>query len=112
MPRVDLSRSKLVQPRRALCGISATDSIVRALAGLIKLVGSVEGPPLLAPDFQTGILAGLWGFIAAASSAFARMQGGAGRSWSLSIFESSLTLSEYLNVRSVCARERDAPDWH
>lgn len=75
---------------------AATDSTVRALAGLIKLVGPVEGPPLHAPDFQTGILAGLWGFIAAASSTIARMQGGAGRSWSLNIFESTLTLNEYL----------------
>lgn len=77
-------------------GFAATDSTVRALAGLIKLVGPVEGPPLHAPDFQTGILAGLWGFIAAVSSELARIQGGAGRSWSLSTFESSLTLSEYL----------------
>ncbi|WP_249791486.1 CaiB/BaiF CoA-transferase family protein [Bradyrhizobium sp. SRL28] len=76
-------------------GFAATDSTVRSLAGLIKLVGPVEGPPLHAPDFQTGILAGLWGFIAAASSAVAQMRGGAGRSWSLSIFESSLALSEY-----------------
>lgn len=76
-------------------GFAATDSTVRALAGLIKLVGPVEGPPLHAPDFQVGIIAGLWGFVAAASSAFARMQGGAGRSWALSIFESSLALSEY-----------------
>ncbi|MDH2406937.1 CoA transferase [Bradyrhizobium sp. SSUT18] len=75
---------------------SATDSTLRALAGLVKLVGPIEGPPLHAPDFQTGILAGLWGFIAAASSELARMQGDTGRSWSLSIFESSLTLSEYL----------------
>ncbi len=75
---------------------AATDSTIRALAGLVKLAGPEEGPPLHAPDFQTGILAGLWGFIAAAASAVARMQGGAGRSWSLSIFESSLALSEYL----------------
>ncbi|MCP1909561.1 crotonobetainyl-CoA:carnitine CoA-transferase CaiB-like acyl-CoA transferase [Bradyrhizobium elkanii] len=74
---------------------TATDSTIRALAGLIKLVGPIEGPPLHAPDFQTAILAGLWGFIATASSLVARMQGGAGRSWSLSIFESSLALSEY-----------------
>lgn len=74
----------------------ATDSTIRALAGLIKLVGPAEGPPLHAPDFQTGILAGLWGFIAAASSVVARMQGGTGRSSSLSIFESNLALSEYL----------------
>lgn len=76
-------------------GFAATDSTVRALAGLIKLVGPAEGPPLHAPDFQTGILAGLWGFIAAVSSAVGRMQGGAGRSWSLSVFESSLSLCEY-----------------
>ncbi|RXG91906.1 CoA transferase [Bradyrhizobium vignae] len=77
-------------------GLTATDSTVRALAGLIKLVGPVEGPPMYAPDFQTGILAGLWGFIAAASSVLGQAQGGGGRSWSLSIFESSLALSEYL----------------
>ncbi|MFK4529321.1 crotonobetainyl-CoA:carnitine CoA-transferase CaiB-like acyl-CoA transferase [Bradyrhizobium japonicum] len=77
-------------------GFAATDSTVRALAGLIKLVGPVEGPPMHAPDFQTGILAGLWGFIAAASSVVAQTQGGRGRSWSLNIFESSLALSEYL----------------
>lgn len=74
----------------------ATDSTIRALAGGIKLVGPAEGPPLHAPDFQTGILAGLWGFIAVASSVAARKQGGTGKSWSLSIFESSLTLTEYL----------------
>ncbi|WP_283806595.1 CoA transferase [Bradyrhizobium sp. Rc2d] len=77
-------------------GFVAIDSTVRALAGLIKLAGPTEGPPLHAPDFQTGILAGLWGFIAAASSAAAGIQQGSKRwSWSLSIFESSLALSEY-----------------
>ncbi|MCP3392218.1 CoA transferase [Bradyrhizobium sp. CCGB12] len=81
-------------PKGPYAGFAATDSTVRALAGLVKLVGPVEGPPLHAPDFQTGILAGLWGFIAAASSTVARMEGAPGRSWSLSIFESSLALSE------------------
>src|SRR4051794_10817918 len=41
----------------------ATDSTIRALTGLIKLVGPAEGTPMHAPDFQTGIFAGLWGFI-------------------------------------------------
>ena len=50
-----------------------TDSTVRALTGLIKLVGPAEGPPMHAPDFQTGILAGLWGFISVASSVLGRM---------------------------------------
>ncbi|MER8467625.1 CoA transferase [Mesorhizobium sp. M1396] len=83
-------------PEGPYAGFAATDSTVRALAGFIKLAGPVQGPPSHSPDFQTGILGGLWAFIAVASSAVARMQGGAGRSWSLSIFESSLTVSEYL----------------
>ena len=58
---------------------AATDSTIRALTGLIKLVGPVEGPPMHAPDFQTGILGGLWGFIAAASSVLGRMRDGRGR---------------------------------
>ena len=61
---------------------AATDSTIRALTGLIKLVGPAEGPPMHAPDFQTGILAGLWGFIAAASSVLGRMQDGRGRNQS------------------------------
>ncbi|WGR97917.1 CoA transferase [Bradyrhizobium sp. ISRA443] len=79
---------------------AATDSTVRALAGLVKLVGPAEGPPVHAPDFQTGILAGLWGFIAAASSTAVRTRGWIGRSWSLSIFESSLALSEELMLET------------
>ena len=78
----------------------ATDSTVRALTGLIKLVGPAEGPPMHAPDFQTGIVAGLWGFIAAASSVLGRMQDGQGRSSSLSIFESSIAVTEYTMFES------------
>ena len=79
---------------------AATDSTIRALTGLIKLVGPVEGPPMHAPDFQTGILAGLWGFIAAASSVLSRMQDGRGRASSLSIFESSIAVTEYIMFES------------
>ena len=78
----------------------ATDSTIRALTGLIKLVGPAEGPPMHAPDFQTGIFAGLWGFIAAASSVLGRMQDGRGRSSSLSIFESSIAVTEYIMFES------------
>jgi crotonobetainyl-CoA:carnitine CoA-transferase CaiB-like acyl-CoA transferase len=78
----------------------ATDSTIRALTGLVKLVGPAEGPPMHAPDFQTGIFAGLWGFIAAASSVLGRMQDGRGRSNSLSIFESSIAVTEYIMFES------------
>jgi crotonobetainyl-CoA:carnitine CoA-transferase CaiB-like acyl-CoA transferase len=53
-----------------------------------------------APDFQTGILAGLWGFIAAASSVLGRMQDGHGRNHRLSIFESSIAVTEYIMFES------------
>jgi crotonobetainyl-CoA:carnitine CoA-transferase CaiB-like acyl-CoA transferase len=81
-------------------GFEATDSTIRALAGLVKLVGPAGGPPMHAPDFQTGIFAGLWGFIAAASSVLSRMQNGRGRSSALSIFESSIAVSEYIMFES------------
>ncbi|MBN8987172.1 MAG: CoA transferase [Rhizobiales bacterium] len=79
---------------------AATDSTIRALTGLVKLVGPAEGPPMHAPDFQTGIFAGLWGFIAAASSVLGRMQDGRGRSNSLDIFESSIAVTEYIMFES------------
>ncbi len=78
----------------------ATDSTIRALTGSIKLVGPADGPPMHAPDFQTGILAGLWGFIAAASSVLGRMQDGQGRTSALSIFEASIAVSEYIMFES------------
>jgi crotonobetainyl-CoA:carnitine CoA-transferase CaiB-like acyl-CoA transferase len=78
----------------------ATDSTIRALTGLVKLVGPAEGPPAHVPDFQTGILAGLWGFVAAASGVLGRMNDGRGRSSTLSVFESSIAVSEYLMFES------------
>ena len=74
----------------------ATDSTIRALTGLVKLVGPAEATPMHAPDFQTGILAGLWGFISAASSVLGRMRDGRGRTSRLSIFESAIAVTEYI----------------
>lgn len=111
-PDIDIDRIKRSNPGLVNIDISwfggdgpyaqfkATDSTIRALAGLTKLVGPVEGPPLSSPDFQAGILAGLWGFIAAASSLLGRMQDGKGRSQSLSIFESCMTVTEYIMAES------------
>jgi crotonobetainyl-CoA:carnitine CoA-transferase CaiB-like acyl-CoA transferase len=79
---------------------AAVDSTIRALTGLIKLVGPADGPPMHAPDFQTGILAGLWGFVSAASSVLGRMRDGRGRSSALSVFESSIAVSEYIMFES------------
>ncbi|MBR0871979.1 CoA transferase [Bradyrhizobium tropiciagri] len=82
--------------RGPYANFAATDSTIRALTGLIKLVGPEEGPPMHAPDFQTGILGGLWGFIAAGSSVLGRMQDGRGRTSHLSLFEASIAVTEYI----------------
>jgi crotonobetainyl-CoA:carnitine CoA-transferase CaiB-like acyl-CoA transferase len=79
---------------------AATDATIRALTGLVKLVGPEEGPPMHAPDFQTGILGGLWGFIAAASSVLGRLSDGQGRTSHLSVFEASIAVTEYIMFES------------
>ncbi len=57
-------------------GFAASDATVRALAGLVSLVGPVDGPPILAsPDGQAGYVAGLAAFIAAAAGLY-RTRGG------------------------------------
>ncbi|MGY4258214.1 crotonobetainyl-CoA:carnitine CoA-transferase CaiB-like acyl-CoA transferase [Bradyrhizobium sp. USDA 4516] len=82
--------------RGPYANFAATDSTIRALTGLVKLVGPEQGPPMHAPDFQTGILGGLWSFIAAASSVLGRMHDGRGRENHLSLFEASIAVTEYI----------------
>jgi crotonobetainyl-CoA:carnitine CoA-transferase CaiB-like acyl-CoA transferase len=73
---------------------AATDATVRALAGLAQLVGPKEGPPMAAPDFQAGYVAGLWAFIAACAGLVARARDG-GRRFEASVHEACVTLAEY-----------------
>ncbi|WP_245313071.1 CaiB/BaiF CoA-transferase family protein, partial [Bradyrhizobium macuxiense] len=82
--------------RGPYANFAATDATIRALTGLVKLVGPEQGPPMHAPDFQTGILGGLWGVIAASSSVLGRMQDGRGRASHLSMFEASIAVTEYI----------------
>jgi crotonobetainyl-CoA:carnitine CoA-transferase CaiB-like acyl-CoA transferase len=73
---------------------AASDATVRALAGLVHLVGPVEGPPILAsPDGQAGYLGGLAAFIAAASGLLGRERGS--RRFEVSTLEAVATVSEY-----------------
>ncbi|MCP1853967.1 MULTISPECIES: CaiB/BaiF CoA transferase family protein [unclassified Bradyrhizobium] len=107
-PEIDLDAIKQSNPglihldlawfgdRGPYANFVATDSTIRALTGLVKLVGPEQGPPMHAPDFQIGILGGLWGFIAAASSVLGRMQDGRGRENHLSLFEASIAVTEYI----------------
>jgi crotonobetainyl-CoA:carnitine CoA-transferase CaiB-like acyl-CoA transferase len=72
---------------------AATEATVRALAGLVALTGRAEGPPTLATDGQSGVIAGLAAFIASAAGLFDRLSGG--RRFSVSIHETAVNIAEY-----------------
>ena len=74
-------------------GFSGTESVVRALAGLVALTGPAEGPPILATDCQQGPIAGLAAFIATASGLYGRDKGA--RTFSVSIHETAVNVAEY-----------------
>ena len=70
----------------------ATEAVCRALAGGIHAIGPVEGPPVIPLDGQSGIVAGLAAFIAAASGLYNRESGG--RRFSVSIHEALMHVVE------------------
>ncbi|MGE0415908.1 MAG: CaiB/BaiF CoA transferase family protein [Acetobacteraceae bacterium] len=72
---------------------AATESIVRALAGLVMLTGRAEGPPTLATDNQSTIVTGLAAFIATAGGLWGRPQGA--RRFSVSLHETAVNVAEY-----------------
>jgi crotonobetainyl-CoA:carnitine CoA-transferase CaiB-like acyl-CoA transferase len=72
---------------------AATDAICRALAGLVVLTGAVEGPPTLATEGQSSILAGLTAFIPTVAGLYGRDAGA--RRFATSVHEASLGVSEY-----------------
>ncbi|MEO9189153.1 MAG: CoA transferase [Acetobacteraceae bacterium] len=73
---------------------AASDATVRALAGLVHLVGPVDGPPILAsPDGQAGYLGGLAAFIAASSGLLGREHGS--RCFEVSTHEALVSVAEY-----------------
>jgi crotonobetainyl-CoA:carnitine CoA-transferase CaiB-like acyl-CoA transferase len=73
---------------------AVTDSVCRSLAGLVKLVGPVEGPPVLPRDGQVGVIAALTAFIPTLAGLFSRSRQGA-RRFAVSAHEAMLQLSEF-----------------
>jgi crotonobetainyl-CoA:carnitine CoA-transferase CaiB-like acyl-CoA transferase len=73
---------------------AATDSVCRSLAGLVKLVGPIEGPPVLPRDGQVGVIAGLTAFIPTLAGIYARDSQGA-RRFAVSAHEAVLQVSEF-----------------
>ncbi|WP_158927394.1 CoA transferase [Acidisphaera sp. S103] len=74
-------------------GFAATEATVRALGGLVALTGRAEGPPTLATDCQSGIIAGLAAFIASAAGLYDRASGS--RRFSVSVHETAVNIAEY-----------------
>jgi crotonobetainyl-CoA:carnitine CoA-transferase CaiB-like acyl-CoA transferase len=73
---------------------AATDSVCRSLAGLVKLVGPIEGPPVLPRDGQIAVVAGLTAFIPSLAGLHARAETGA-RRFAVSAHEAMLQISEF-----------------
>jgi crotonobetainyl-CoA:carnitine CoA-transferase CaiB-like acyl-CoA transferase len=74
-------------------GFAGTDAVVRALGGLVALTGRADGPPTLATDHQSGIIAGLAAFIASGAGLFDRQNGSA--RFSVSTHETAVNIAEY-----------------
>ena len=74
-------------------GFAATEATVRALGGLVALTGRAEGPPTLATDCQSGVIAGLAAFIASAAGLYDRASGS--RRFSVSIHKTAVNIAEY-----------------
>ncbi len=78
----------------------ATDSVVRALAGFVQLIGPEEGPPLTLPDYQAAIMGGLGTFIPAMAALHARRDGRGGRALGVSVHEATVALAEYQAIEA------------
>jgi crotonobetainyl-CoA:carnitine CoA-transferase CaiB-like acyl-CoA transferase len=74
-------------------GYAATEATVRSLGGLVALTGRAEGPPTIATDCQSSIVAGLAGFIASAAGLYDRSSGT--RDFSVSVHETAVNIAEY-----------------
>ncbi len=70
-----------------------TDAICRSLAGLVALTGAIDGPPLIATEGQSTLLAGLTAFIPIVAGLYGREAGA--RCFATSVHEASLGVSEY-----------------
>jgi crotonobetainyl-CoA:carnitine CoA-transferase CaiB-like acyl-CoA transferase len=72
----------------------ATDSVCRALAGLMQLVGPEQGPPVPVEDYQGVPVGGLTAFIAS-MAALQDTTTGRGRTFEISLHEANLAVADY-----------------
>lgn len=70
-----------------------TESVCRSLAGLVKLVGPVEGPPVLPRDGQIAMTGGLTAFIPSLAGLYGHATGA--RRFAVSLHEAFLHITEF-----------------
>ncbi|ETR74818.1 L-carnitine dehydratase [Afipia sp. P52-10] len=70
-----------------------TEAVVRSLAGMVKLIGAVEGPPMLGRDGQAAVFGGLTAFIPSVAALYNRENGA--RRYRTNIYEALLQVSEF-----------------
>lgn len=70
---------------------AGSDFVCRAMAGLVKLSGPAEGPPVTVPDFQAEVMAGLAAFTAGCAGLYA----GGARRLDVSVLEAVAAFAEY-----------------
>jgi len=77
--------------------LNVTEAVCRSLAGLVKLVGPVDGPPVLPRESQAAMTGGLAAFIPSLAGLISTRHGdGAGvRRFAVSLFEAFLTITEF-----------------
>lgn len=84
----------------------ATDSVCRAIAGLVQAIGPEAGPPVPPSDYQAAIFGGLTAFIAAmAALQFRDVDGG--RRFEISVLEAALAIADYNVALSWAGGGRD-----
>lgn len=77
--------------------LNVTEAVCRSLAGLVKLVGPVDGPPVLPREGQDAMIGGLTAFIPSLAGLLAtagRADAGA-RSYAVNLFEAFLGITEF-----------------
>ncbi|MDQ8731051.1 CoA transferase [Bradyrhizobium sp. LHD-71] len=70
-----------------------TEAVVRSLAGMVKLIGAVEGPPMLGRDGQAAVFGGLTAFIPSVAALYSREHGA--RRYRTNVYEALLQVTEF-----------------
>lgn len=70
-----------------------TEAVLRSLTGMVKLIGAVEGPPMLGRDGQAAVFGGLTAFIPSVAALYSRENGA--RRYRTNVYDALLQVTEF-----------------